>query len=323
MPSDQEDLNKLVEAARALNSAYTAVFLVNPEESDAEAWRVAWPETCAACGHWFDFPANAVAGVIPLGLESCCADSFPKAGLMIKPEREDLIAMLRSHLAQHTDTSTATRALPVAAEPDEVCDADAEDAAPQVEFRTRGAGAAEIAGELSGPQWVARFPTSHSIFDLKPPFQARMAAFFNALTAAGATIKISATVRPAERAYLMHWSFKIANKGQDPQTVPPMAGVNINWWHGDPNSSRDAARQMVSGYGIVHAPALNSLHTQGLAIDMTIGWTGTLSIKDAQGQVRAIGAPNNGSNPALHQVGKTYGVIKLVSDPPHWSVNGH
>lgn len=322
MPSDPEDLNKLVEDAQALNSAYTAVFLINPEESNAEAWRVAWPETCAACGQWFDFPAAAVAGVIPLGLESCCADSFPKAGLMIKQEREDLIAMLRSHLAQHIGVAGA-RALPAVTEQDEVCDADAADAAdaaPQPGLRTRSAVAA---GELSGPQWVARFPTSRSIFDLKPPFQANMAAFFNALTAANATVKISATLRPAQRAYLMHWSFKIARQGQDPQAVPPMAGVDIRWWHGDMDSSRDAARQMVSGYGIVHAPALTSMHIKGLAIDMTVAWAGTLSIKDAQGQVRPIGAPNNGSNAALHQVGKTYGVIKLVSDPPHWSVNGH
>lgn len=313
MPSQQEDLNKLLAAAQALNSAYTAVFLVNTEESDAETWRVAWPETCSACGHWFDFPAAAVAGAIPLGMESCCADAFPKVGLMINKEREDLINMLRSHLAQHTET-TATRALSSVAEPDAVCATDAEDA----DSGTRGVEAEATTGELSGPEWVDRFPTSRSIFDLKPPFQEKMAAFFNALTAAHANVKISATLRPPERAYLMHWSFKIAQQGQDPQTVPAMAGVNINWWHGDLHSSRAAAQQMVNRYNIAFPPAINSKHSLGLAIDMTVTWSGVLHIKDKSGQMREISAPK-----ALHEVGKTYGVIKLVSDPPHWSVDGH
>lgn len=149
-----------------------------------------------------------------------------------------------------------------------------------------------------------------------------MTKFFNALQEAGARVQISATLRPPQRTYLMHWSFRIANQGADPQTVPSMPGVNINWWHGDLDSSREAARQMVSRYGIVFVPRLTSSHTQGNSIDMTIRWAGTLRIKDAQGQVREIGAPNDHNNPALHEVGKTYGVIKLVSDPPHWSVNG-
>jgi len=29
-----------------------------------------------------------------------------------------------------------------------------------------------------------------------------------------------------------------------------------------------------------------------------------------------------GSNPVLHTVGAYYGVFKLLSDPPHWSVDG-
>jgi hypothetical protein len=28
-------------------------------------------------------------------------------------------------------------------------------------------------------------------------------------------------------------------------------------------------------------------------------------------------------NPVLHKIGASYGVIKLLSDPPHWSSDGH
>ncbi|MND07346.1 hypothetical protein D3C83_292530 [compost metagenome] len=57
---------------------------------------------------------------------------------------------------------------------------------------------------------------------------------------------------------------------------------------------------------------------------MTIGWQGTLKIIDFDGVEHKIStAPRNGSNPQLIAVGKTFGVIKLVSDPPHWSDDGH
>jgi hypothetical protein len=87
---------------------------------------------------------------------------------------------------------------------------------------------------------------------------------------------------------------------------------------------------MVNGYGISGlnvAPALNSRHTQKLAIDMNISWTGTLTINNASGTAVAISSdPKTGMNSELHTVGATYGVIKFVggnSDKPHWSNDGH
>jgi hypothetical protein len=49
-----------------------------------------------------------------------------------------------------------------------------------------------------------------------------------------------------------------------------------------------------------------------------------LKIKDVAGNDVTIklGA-KDGSNTELQKVGKTYSVIKLVSDPPHWSSDGH
>ncbi len=56
---------------------------------------------------------------------------------------------------------------------------------------------------------------------------------------------------------------------------------------------------------------------------MTIGWNGTIKVKDRQGKAREVGAPRSGdTNPDLLGIGAGYGVIKLVSDPPHWSDDG-
>lgn len=184
-------------------------------------------------------------------------------------------------------------------------------------------------GVLSGADWVKQFPTSRDIADLASPFRENVDAFVTALTNAGATVSIAATYRPAERAYLMHYAYRIAREGLDPRQVPARANIDIEWVHRKANNqvdlvaSRNAAEDMVVAYGIVYRPALNSQHTARLAIDMTISWSGTLSIKNARGaQVEIKGTPRSGQNAELHAVGRTYNVVKLVSDPPHWSSDG-
>ncbi len=181
----------------------------------------------------------------------------------------------------------------------------------------------------SGKSWVSLFPTSTSVDDLLPPFRDNLKAFLTALNKSGAGVTISATYRPVERAYLMHYAFRIAREGLSPQSVPGKSGVDIQWAHRDSAgkldlaASRRAAEDMVAAYGIAFRPALNSNHTARLAVDMTIVWSGTLTILNASGKKVLIGStPRSGSNAALIQVGKSFGVIKLVSDPPHWSQNG-
>ena len=151
-----------------------------------------------------------------------------------------------------------------------------------------------------------------------------------ALNDSGATVRIADTLRPPQRVYLMYWSFAISNEKQNPAKVPLMDGVDIQWVHidsdgnPDPTASVLAAAQMVAGYGIVFKPALTSRHTQGLAIDMSITWQGNLSIRNAVGDLVVItSSPRNGSNSDLWSAGVTYGVIKLATDPPHWSSDGH
>jgi D-alanyl-D-alanine dipeptidase len=188
---------------------------------------------------------------------------------------------------------------------------------------------------LSGAQWVNRFRGSSSLRDLKRSFKDKADAFIDALRAAGARVSISATYRPSERAYLMHWSWLIVKRDLDPANVPAMDGVDINWMHEGPDgtysraASVAAAREMVNGFNMQSlgvAPALQSRHTAGCGIDMTIRWTGTLAIADSDDNIVKIESfPHSGMNTQLHLVGASYGVIKFNRagrDEPHWSDNG-
>jgi len=125
-------------------------------------------------------------------------------------------------------------------------------------------------GELSGSRWAERFRGSSSLRDLKGPFRDRAEAFVEALRASGASVTISATYRPPQRAYLMHWCWMIVKRNVDPATVPAMDGVDINWTHDDArgNYSRqasvNAARAMVEKFNIQSlgvAPALHHRET--------------------------------------------------------------
>jgi hypothetical protein len=149
--------------------------------------------------------------------------------------------------------------------------------------------------EPSGAAWVARFPTSTSVSDCAPPFRDQLTAFIAALD-----------------------------------------GVDIAWAHVDAQGAYDAAasvaaaQAMADAYGLRKlgvAPALASRHIDGLAVDMAIAWTGSLTIaRRAGAPVTVASLPRSGMNPDLHAVGATYGVIKFVggaADIPHWSSDGH
>jgi hypothetical protein len=177
---------------------------------------------------------------------------------------------------------------------------------------------------LSGVEWVKLFPFSPSLEDLSFPFRQSAQNFEKALKAAGAKIVISNTFRPPERAYLMHYCLKVADRDLAAANVPPMAGVNINWVHYTDTQSVAAAEAMAVAYDIAYPPALRSNHTIGRAVDWDITWTGTLNIRDASGKTVSIGEPRSGiNNQRLWAVGASYGVKKLPPDPPHWSFDGY
>lgn len=186
------------------------------------------------------------------------------------------------------------------------------------------AAAAQPTLEASGSQWVARFPTSTSLADLTPTFSKAVTSFIAAIKAAGGSVTISATYRPPERAYLMHYAWAIAKNGVSPVGIEKKAGVDIDWAHLDTSGKSDnkaavaAAAAMVKGYGMAHIAVLVSRHTQKRAIDMTISGIVGKSVNDAAGKAVTINSLKD-----LNPVGKTYGAIKLVSDAPHWSDDGH
>ena len=171
--------------------------------------------------------------------------------------------------------------------------------------------------EKSGAQWVGRFPTSRQVTDLKGDFKVKVQKFLAAIGDAGGVVSISATYRPPERAYLMHYSNKIAKGKIAAAKVPAMAGVEIDWVHDTEARSKEAAVAMVNAYQIVFQPALKSRHTVGAAIDMKVSKIIGKSVKNADGTSAKIDVLSD-----LHAVGQTYGVIKLITDPPHWSDNG-
>jgi hypothetical protein len=189
--------------------------------------------------------------------------------------------------------------------------------------------------EPSGREWVSRYRGSKNLQDLRLPFRGYAEAFIGSLRAAGATVNINATYRPPKRAYLMHWAWKIAKGRVKVEAVPAMDGVPISWEHYDKDKnfsdalSVEAAREMVCGFQMERlgvAPSLNSRHTAGYGIDMTISWIGDLLICDAYGELVKIDqSPRTGMNPQLHRVGAGYGVIKYNRsgrDDPHWSDTG-
>ncbi|MDH5446995.1 MAG: hypothetical protein OEY52_15720 [Gammaproteobacteria bacterium] len=196
-----------------------------------------------------------------------------------------------------------------------------------------------IKKNLSGQNWWTAnqgkpaFSNSTSIDKLDATFQANIKAFKKALEDAGASIQISTTRRSENRAYVMHWAWKVAKGLVTADKVPAKTGVDITWDHGNAVASKKGAQEIVTAARIAYQPSLTSNHIKGKAIDWTITWTGDLKIKNKLGKEVVIksmpkhggqGQSHNG-NTELHAVGKTYGVVKAKFtkiDGPHWSVDG-
>jgi hypothetical protein len=186
---------------------------------------------------------------------------------------------------------------------------------------------ASDSSQLSGAAWwhanQAKYANSHKIEDLIPGFREDVQRFVDAMRAGGASISISSTRRNKIRAYLMHYSWQVAGGAVAASAVPAEPGCPIIWDHGNSAKSKAAAKEMKDLFNIAFKPSLTSNHIAGKAIDMTITWNGTLNMVDGNGRAVAVPPPSPGSlNAKLHQVGATFRVLKLLSDPPHWSTNG-
>lgn len=146
-------------------------------------------------------------------------------------------------------------------------------------MKTEHATSAISEKKLSDRPWTSRFEGSTALSSLGPSFRSKVEAFVSALRKAGATVRVTAAARTAERAYLMHWSWRIVKQGYDPSKIPPMRGVDIEWAHNGPDGSYSApaslaaAAAMVQGFainGLGVAPAFESRRMYGGAIDMRI-----------------------------------------------------
>jgi hypothetical protein len=172
---------------------------------------------------------------------------------------------------------------------------------------------------LSGPSWVTQYPTGRTTASLVQPFRGNVQRFITALETAGATVRITATKRPPERAWLMQTAWDVARGAVRPEQVPKRSGIDIQWVHTTQAASIEAARAMVAAYGLVYRPSLTSRHIQGRAIDMSIDWDRELEVVDGCGLPVRLRV---GDLTTLYKLGASYGVMKLVSDPPHWSDDG-
>jgi hypothetical protein len=191
-----------------------------------------------------------------------------------------------------------------------------------------------MAKTKSGIYWViwadAHAKNSTSVDDLAGAFQASVKAFIKALQDAGATVDVGTTKRSDKRAYLFHWCWLIGLGKAKASDAADMDGVDIEWDHGDAGKSRSGAREMIDHFGLAippnstNAPALNSNHITGTAIDMNITWTATMKIRKKDGKEESVVFMEDvNRNTKLHAVGASYGVIKLTTDAPHWSLDGH
>lgn len=195
--------------------------------------------------------------------------------------------------------------------------------------------------ELSGPSWAGRFRDSSSVGALSGTFRNHVSAFIAAMRHAGIKVRPITTLRPAERAFLMHYSWLIAHRKLSPLRVPHFHAdrhhgpVAICWVHvgahgANIHASIVAARKLATALGVVSmhgAPLLTTLRTEGLSIVMSTTWTSRkITITDAtRHRVTIRSAPHNGLNKALIAVGATYLVIhffKASQAMNDWSVNG-
>jgi hypothetical protein len=191
-----------------------------------------------------------------------------------------------------------------------------------------------MAKTKSGIYWVtwanAHAVNSESVEDLDDAFKTNVKEFVKALSDAGADVKVTETRRSDKRAYLFHWCWLIGLGKAKASEATEMMGVDIEWDHGEEAASKTGANDMIIHFGLAVppnstvAPALNSNHIAGKAIDMNITWNDTIKIKKKDGTEVSVKFMNDmNANTTLHDVGASYGVKKLTSDAPHWSTDGH
>jgi hypothetical protein len=171
----------------------------------------------------------------------------------------------------------------------------------------------------SSAEWTERYPESADIDDLDDKLSVGTENFINVVEDAGADVEIIRTLVPPERAYLMHWSYRIAKEGFNPDLVPYMEDVDIRWSHDDPKLSRQAAWEMVNSYAISDLkapPALVSPYTLGQVISMSIRWFSPLTVNRHQDDEYIIeDFPFDATNPLILMLAQKHELEYLFTVP--------
>ncbi len=193
---------------------------------------------------------------------------------------------------------------------------------------------------LSGEKWVTRYPANDKLVDLDAGFGNAASNFIKLLEKAGARVDVLSTTWPAERAYMMHFAWLIANKMIDPRQVPAIDEVDfgtdeslnldIVWWHGNYDDSQSAAEEMAKAFGIQELeepPPLASRHVSGEAIDMRISWSSEVLLLELPNgdEVEISSGSKDETNVELMEFAAALGVVHYDDtdeDAVHWSVDG-
>jgi hypothetical protein len=168
----------------------------------------------------------------------------------------------------------------------------------------------------SGVDWCNEFKEPVEEEDklnaLVEPFKTPAINFIEKLRSEGFLVNVTSTRRPPERAYLMHYAWRIVEENMAPQSVPTMNGVYIIWDHGDLAKSKRAAQEMFDKYKLVAKPSLTSKHIEGKAMDITI--TVKVGSNLIWKNAIAIGKDNYGLLWGGDRPEPNY-------DPVHWYIN--
>jgi hypothetical protein len=224
-------------------------------------------------------------------------------------------------------------------------------AAPAAAAAPKSDSEADAVQRLSGKHWAAiagrKWPESSRIEDLGEAFRPKAQSFIAMLNENHVDVDVASTLRPPERAYLYHYCLEVAAGRIAPNAVPRLATVDIEWDHGDAETSKAAASEMASAFGLVGVAAYPSNHSGGNALDMKMGFgrntrDGKTSVayrrtpsddpvtrELAIGDEAVIGTSARGKRIAgiadreLSKAGSDFGVVRAIdSDIVHWSLDG-
>ena len=182
-----------------------------------------------------------------------------------------------------------------------------------------------MASELSGPEWCTRFPASDSVDQLMVPFRDKVKRFLDALGAGDAAVSIGATYRPKQLART-----SCTTRGRSPTARSRHARCRrsrASRSAGSPDRRRIRRGRRRDGGGMRHrlrAAAHFTTHARpGDRSGDRVG-RGSRDRRRQGPASRRRHRPARRHEPgAMGGIGASFGVMKLASDPLHWSSDGH